>query len=78
MDRNDTDGHRITYTDGAIVHLRPSGNAPELRVYVEADSDERADVLLAHALWCCEAGNWWVWRDLNPQPIGYEPTALTN
>ncbi len=48
--RDDTDGHRITYTDGAIVHLRPSGNAPELRVYVEAESDARADGLLAHAL----------------------------
>lgn len=31
-----TDGLRITATDGRIVHLRPSGNAPELRLYVEA------------------------------------------
>jgi hypothetical protein len=22
--------------------------------------------------------NWWAFRDLNPGPIGYEPTALTN
>ena len=21
---------------------------------------------------------WWAFRDLNPGPIGYEPTALTN
>ncbi|WP_424177826.1 phosphomannomutase [Yoonia sp. TsM2_T14_4] len=31
-----TDGLRIACTDGRIVHLRPSGNAPELRLYVEA------------------------------------------
>lgn len=33
-----TDGLRITLVDGRIVHLRPSGNAPELRIYVEAES----------------------------------------
>ena len=33
-----TDGLRMTLTDGRIVHIRPSGNAPELRVYIEADS----------------------------------------
>lgn len=33
-----TDGLRITLDDGRIVHLRPSGNAPELRLYVEAQS----------------------------------------
>ena len=33
-----TDGLRITLADGCIVHLRPSGNAPELRCYAEADS----------------------------------------
>ncbi|MCF7994616.1 MAG: hypothetical protein K9L88_07235, partial [Chromatiaceae bacterium] len=27
---------------GDILHLRPSGNAPELRAYTEADSPERA------------------------------------
>lgn len=30
------DGLRITLEDGRIVHLRPSGNAPEMRCYVEA------------------------------------------
>ncbi len=39
---NQTDGLRITFESGEIVHLRPSGNAPELRCYNEADSDERA------------------------------------
>lgn len=37
-----TDGLRITLTDGRVVHLRPSGNAPELRLYVEADSVDAA------------------------------------
>jgi phosphomannomutase len=38
----DTDGLRITFRSGEIVHLRPSGNAPELRCYNEADSPGRA------------------------------------
>lgn len=42
-----TDGLRMTFESGDIIHLRPSGNAPELRVYVEADTSERADALLA-------------------------------
>lgn len=33
---NQTDGIRISFTDGDIVHLRASGNAPELRVYAES------------------------------------------
>jgi phosphomannomutase len=37
-----TDGLRITFVSGEIAHLRPSGNAPELRAYTEADSPERA------------------------------------
>lgn len=37
-----TDGLRITHENGEIIHLRPSGNAPELRCYAEADSQERA------------------------------------
>lgn len=30
-----TDGLRVTSLSGNIIHLRPSGNAPELRCYVE-------------------------------------------
>lgn len=45
-----TDGLRVTFTDGAIIHLRPSGNAPEFRCYAEADSPERADTLLQTTL----------------------------
>jgi phosphomannomutase len=37
-----TEGLRITFTSGEIVHLRPSGNAPEFRCYNEADSEGRA------------------------------------
>lgn len=45
-----TDGLRMTLQDGRIVHLRPSGNAPELRLYVEADSPDAAAVTLEHGL----------------------------
>ena len=37
-----TDGVRITFGDGRIVHLRPSGNAPEFRAYTEAKSEAEA------------------------------------
>lgn len=33
---DDTDGVRLHLNNGAIVHIRPSGNAPELRCYIEA------------------------------------------
>jgi phosphomannomutase len=39
---NRTDGLRIGFDTGLIVHIRPSGNAPELRCYTEADSHEEA------------------------------------
>mgnify|MGYP003674602173 FL=1 len=45
-----TDGLRMTLADGRIVHLRPSGNAPELRLYVEADSMQAAREVLATGL----------------------------
>ena len=45
-----TDGLRMTLTDGRIVHLRPSGNAPELRFYAEADSASAAQEMLATGL----------------------------
>jgi len=37
-----TDGLRVTFTSGEIAHLRPSGNAPELRCYAEATTEARA------------------------------------
>ncbi|WP_331711231.1 phosphohexomutase domain-containing protein [endosymbiont of unidentified scaly snail isolate Monju] len=42
-----TDGLRLTFANGEIVHLRPSGNAPELRCYNEAASAARARELNA-------------------------------
>jgi phosphomannomutase len=45
-----TDGLRLTFGNGEIIHLRPSGNAPELRCYAEADSMERAQTLVAQSL----------------------------
>ncbi|MBL3589235.1 MAG: phosphomannomutase [gamma proteobacterium endosymbiont of Lamellibrachia anaximandri] len=45
-----TDGLRFTFESGDIVHLRPSGNAPELRCYAEADSAVRAVALVSEVL----------------------------
>ncbi|OAI20203.1 phosphomannomutase [Methylomonas koyamae] len=45
-----TDGLRLTFASGDIVHLRPSGNAPELRCYAEADDMPRAQKLVADTL----------------------------
>ncbi|MBG6121007.1 phosphomannomutase [Sphingobium sp. JAI105] len=45
-----TDGLRIHFAGGDIIHLRPSGNAPELRCYTESDTAERAAAINAKAL----------------------------
>jgi len=45
-----TDGLRIHFAGGDIIHLRPSGNAPELRCYTESDSVARAALLNAQVL----------------------------
>jgi phosphomannomutase len=37
-----TDGLRITFNSEDILHIRPSGNAPEFRCYNESGSLERA------------------------------------
>ncbi len=47
---NLTDGIRVTLQNGAILHLRPSGNAPELRCYTEADAPEEAERMLRATL----------------------------
>jgi phosphomannomutase len=47
---NSRDGLRIMAKNGEVVHFRPSGNAPELRVYVEAVTEERAAGLLEWGL----------------------------
>ena len=40
-----TDGFRVIFDNGDIVHLRPSGNAPELRCYAEAETQAKAESL---------------------------------
>ncbi|MEE1654748.1 phosphomannomutase [Microvirga sp. CF3062] len=47
---NSRDGLRIMAKNGEVVHFRPSGNAPELRVYVEAVTEDRAESLLEWGL----------------------------
>ena len=47
---NTTDGLRITLSDNNVIHLRPSGNAPELRCYAESTSDELAKALVSKVL----------------------------
>jgi phosphomannomutase len=45
-----TDGFRASFANGDIVHLRPSGNAPELRCYAESDLQQQAESLCATCL----------------------------
>lgn len=45
-----TDGIRITFANGEVVHFRPSGNADEFRCYAVADSQSRADAIAAMAV----------------------------
>lgn len=45
-----TDGIRMTCASGCVLHLRRSGNAPELRCYSEADTVEMATAINAACL----------------------------
>lgn len=45
-----TDGLRITLSDNSIFHLRPSGNAPELRCYAEASTMVKANQIVQQTL----------------------------
>lgn len=42
-----TDGVRMLFAHGDVAHVRPSGNADELRIYAVADSQSRADAIAA-------------------------------
>lgn len=53
-DVSEIDGLRFILSSGEVVHFRPSGNAPELRCYVEAGSPERAEALLGWGLAAAE------------------------
>ncbi len=52
-----TDGFRMTFDSGDIIHLRPSGNAPELRCYVECGSAARAEELKTEVLSMMQSWN---------------------
>jgi phosphomannomutase len=47
---NYVDGVRIFFSGGEIAHLRPSGNAPQLRIYVVSDSDARTQQIVDAAI----------------------------
>lgn len=44
-----TDGLRMAFDGGNVVHLRLSGNAPEFRIYAQADSEADAWAVLENA-----------------------------
>jgi phosphomannomutase len=44
---NYTDGVRVTFENGDVAHLRPSGNADEFRIYAVADTLARAEEITA-------------------------------
>jgi len=50
MNSDTTDGLRITLANNDIIHLRPSGNAPELRCYAEAADEVTAQALVTKVL----------------------------
>ena len=52
IDINKIDGLRLTLDNETIIHLRPSGNAPELRCYVETSSQNDSDSLVNQVLSC--------------------------
>lgn len=47
---SDIDGLRVTLSDLSIIHFRPSGNAPEMRCYVEAETADKAASFLERGL----------------------------
>ena len=47
---NYTDGVRMTFRNNDVAHLRPSGNADELRIYAVSNSEKRAEEITALAI----------------------------
>jgi phosphomannomutase len=43
---NVLDGVRVYFNNGDVAHIRPSGNAPQLRIYANAGSQARADEIV--------------------------------
>ncbi|MEY0064671.1 hypothetical protein AB7W70_14785 [Providencia rettgeri] len=50
LDLNTIDGLRMTLSNGNIIHLRPSGNAPELRCYAESNDHQTAQSIVQLSL----------------------------
>jgi phosphomannomutase len=47
---NYTDGVRVSFENADVAHLRPSGNADELRIYAVADTRERAEQIASFGI----------------------------
>ncbi|MGZ8453117.1 MAG: phosphomannomutase [Candidatus Binatia bacterium] len=47
---NVLDGVRIYFRNGDIAHIRPSGNAPQLRIYAVSDTQARADQIVDYTV----------------------------
>ncbi len=47
---NVLDGVRLYFKGGDVAHMRPSGNAPQLRAYSNADTARRAEAIVALCL----------------------------
>lgn len=47
---NLVDGLRLVFESSEVIHLRPSGNAPQMRVYTNTDTQVRADKLSRDAI----------------------------
>jgi phosphomannomutase len=47
---NVLDGVRIYFRNGDVAHVRPSGNAPQLRIYANSDTQARAEEIVVLAL----------------------------
>jgi phosphomannomutase len=43
---NALDGVRVYFHNGDVAHVRPSGNAPQLRIYANSSSQARADQIV--------------------------------
>jgi phosphomannomutase len=47
---NFLDGIRIDFENGDVAHIRPSGNAPQLRLYAQASTEVRAKAIVDAAI----------------------------
>jgi phosphomannomutase len=63
-----TDGVRVSFAGGDVAHLRPSGNAPQLRIYAVSDTRQRADAIVALATAVPDGLLQRMARDLGPAP----------